>query len=426
MDLSPPAPLFNPATAERALTPWELAGSPLGLLVFLPYIPFVLWAARRAPCAALYASGVIWVAGTAGPMSAAVLIVWMALALGWVELLAALRSRGVLTRSPQIALLWIGLHALVLPLWWQPNWPWYGMLAPWQPSRLAPLHQMGFAYLMLRLLAWGVQRAREHDAARELARLVETLAWLWYVPCMRLGPVMPRETFVQRLRAWRAAPLSDRAALHRRGGLALLGLAGLGATAALLPHVGPNAADFFESPREYPTAALVAVVYLIPLQIYLFLWTYNEIAAFVSYLVGIPVDDNFDCVPRSRSTREFWRRWHITLGAWLRDLIYIPLGGNRGFVPLNYAAVFVYCGVWHGASWSFVAWGLLQALMLTIEHYLMKPLAGVERSRLWTRVCDVAGWLWTMQYQTLAILILADFQYLGSRILPELWSRLVG
>jgi len=69
--------------------------------------------------------------------------------------------------------------------------------------------------------------------------------------------------------------------------------------------------------------------------------------------IGIPVDNNFDWLPRATSVREFWRRWHITLGSWLRDTIYIPLGGNRGVVLLNYAAVFGFCAVWHGPSISF-------------------------------------------------------------------------
>lgn len=415
IELSPPQPLFNPATADAPLTHWELLGGPLGILAFLAYIPFVLAAAKRAPRAALVAGSMLWVAATAGPLALVVLAAWVALALAWIVGLHRCRARGRLSAGGMIAGVWIGLHLLTLPLWWQARWDWYGMV---EPSRLAALHNLGFAYLMLRMIDWGTRWAREPAAA---LRLGDTLAWLWYAPCLRLGPMMRHDQFVAALAVWRPGPVQDWAPLRRRLGGGLLGLLALGAFAFATPRVPLGAADFFSAPQNYSSTALLGLIYLIPLQIYLFLWSYNELAAAAGLALGIAVDDNFDHLPRARSTREFWRRWHITLGAWARDNIFIPLGGSRFFAPLAYGGVFLYIGVWHGASWTLIVWGACQTLMLSIEHYAR---------RWWPALTDrpgavggLLGWLWTMNFQAVVIFVMADFQHGGTRVFAELWRR---
>ena len=113
------------------------------------------------------------------------------------------------------------------------------------------------------------------------------------------------------------------------------------------------------------------------------------------------------------------------MGVWLRKYIYIPLGGNRGLVPLNYLAVFMYCGVWHGASWSFVAWGASQAVALIVQRWwdmLRSRSAGPVRppSKIATVICRLA----TMHYQLATIVIFADFEHVGTRLFPELARRM--
>ena len=91
----------------------------------------------------------------------------------------------------------------------------------------------------------------------------------------------------------------------------------------------------------------------------------------MSLLFGIKLPFNFDAPYKSQSIVEFWRRWHISLSRFLRDYLYIPLGGNRhgeGRRNLNLAATMVLGGLWHGAGVTFVLWGALHGLFLTINH----------------------------------------------------------
>lgn len=419
-----PQPLFNPVTApaDLPLTPAELLASPIGLLLFLPLTPLLRLAARRWPRAALLVGGLIWVVATAGPRTTAVLLAGLVLMSAWVLGLGRLRRRQRVSAGTMVALVWLGLCGLIAPLWWISQWDWYG----WTGSRLPPLHHVGFAYFLLRFIAWGVDLARNPD---DRLRPVETLCWLLYPPCMRLGPVLLRRDFLARFDAWdprAGVPWRD---VSRRLGLCTLGGFGLALVAANLPRIPAGAADFFASPGAYSTGALLRVLYLLPLQIYLMLWTYNELAAGLSRWVGIRVDDNFDWLPRAASVRSFWQRWHVTVGAWLREYIYIPLGGNRGLggrpglVPLNYAAVFGFCAAWHGPSWSFVAWGASQTLALIVQRAWDRAWKRAGRrppaGRAWTLFC----WLLTMNYQAATILMFADFEHLGLRVFAELARR---
>jgi alginate O-acetyltransferase complex protein AlgI len=137
------------------------------------------------------------------------------------------------------------------------------------------------------------------------------------------------------------------------------------------------------------------------------------------------VDNNFDWLPRATSVRDFWRRWHITLGAWLREYLYIPLGGNRRHVYWNYLIVFGYCGIWHGPSWSFLAWGLSQAAALSVQRVwdrLTRRLGWPERpgGPVWI----VLSWLVTMHFQLATVMVFVDFDHLGMRLFGELLHRL--
>jgi len=107
------------------------------------------------------------------------------------------------------------------------------------------------------------------------------------------------------------------------------------------------------------------------LQIYFDFSGYSDMAVGLGKMFGFEFVENFNYPYVSQSIREFWRRWHITLSSWFRDYLYIPLGGNRVSEERNYRnllTVFLLCGLWHGASWTFVVWGLYHGLFLVLER----------------------------------------------------------
>ncbi|MEM9930525.1 MAG: MBOAT family protein [Bacteroidota bacterium] len=115
-------------------------------------------------------------------------------------------------------------------------------------------------------------------------------------------------------------------------------------------------------------------------QIYYDFSGYSDMAIGLGLLFGFRLPENFNFPYASKSIREFWRRWHITLGAWFRDYLYIPLGGSRGSnwqTARNLLIVFVATGIWHGAAWAFLLWGLWHGLFIVLERQRWWPVEHV-------------------------------------------------
>lgn len=104
---------------------------------------------------------------------------------------------------------------------------------------------------------------------------------------------------------------------------------------------------------------------------------YSEMAIGLGRIFGFHFDENFNYPYISKSVTEFWRRWHMSLGTWFRDYVYFPLGGSRvsskGRYILNLFIVWFLTGVWHGAGWNFIAWGMLSFVMLVLEKFVVHP-----------------------------------------------------
>ncbi|MCR5591891.1 MAG: MBOAT family protein [Lachnospiraceae bacterium] len=144
-------------------------------------------------------------------------------------------------------------------------------------------------------------------------------------------------------------------------------------------------------------AWLGAVLYT--LQIYFDFAGYTDMAIGLGRLFGIPICENFNYPYISKSITEFWRRWHISLSNWFRDYLYIPLGGNRrGNVYVNLLVVFLATGIWHGAAWGFIVWGLWHGLFMLIERALKGKKAPI---RLPSAISSLMKWGYTMLAVTL-------------------------
>lgn len=145
------------------------------------------------------------------------------------------------------------------------------------------------------------------------------------------------------------------------------------------------------------TAWLGAFAYMF--QIYFDFSGYSDMAIGLGKMLGFEFNMNFNYPYVSKSITEFWRRWHISLSSWFRDYVYIPLGGNRVSKIKhirNLLIVWFLTGLWHGAAWNFVAWGLYYGVILIIEKYLLSPvldrLPDVVR-HIYSIVLVVIGWV---------------------------------
>jgi len=144
---------------------------------------------------------------------------------------------------------------------------------------------------------------------------------------------------------------------------------------AIADSVAPYVNGAFDDPSGHSGAFLLLSVYLFAIQIYGDFSGYSDIARGVSRILGIDLVINFKQPYLSRNITEFWRRWHISLSSWLRDYLYIPLGGNRAGDWKTYRNLMVTMllgGLWHGASWNFVIWGGLHGLYLAGHKFLRR------------------------------------------------------
>ncbi len=135
----------------------------------------------------------------------------------------------------------------------------------------------------------------------------------------------------------------------------------------------------FETPEHFSSVEVLAGVYGYALQIYLDFSAYSDIAIGSALVLGMTLPENFRTPYRSANLQEFWRRWHISLSTWLRDYLYIALGGNRGAewrTYLNLSLTMLLGGLWHGASWAFIVWGGLHGFGLAITRYFQRATAG--------------------------------------------------
>ncbi len=130
----------------------------------------------------------------------------------------------------------------------------------------------------------------------------------------------------------------------------------------------------YKAPQSFDGTIVALATVFYSFEIYCDFSGYSAIAIGAARIMGIDVMDNFDTPYMSKSVAEFWRRWHISLSSWLRDYLYIPLGGNRkGYVRklINIFIVFAVSGLWHGAAWRFVVWGILHGMYQIIGSILM-------------------------------------------------------
>ena len=220
---------------------------------------------------------------------------------------------------------------------------------------------------------------------------VDYLFFLSFFPCLVAGPIVRACDFMPQLQ--RNKPAS-RSMIY--GGLWLIML-GVLKKAVFADYIAQYNNIAFGNPAGYTGFELLMAVLGFTMQIYCDFSGYSDMAIGLGSIMGFDLGINFNYPYRSLNVTEFWHRWHITLSQWLRDYVYIPLGGNRkGTVRqhFNLMVTMLLGGLWHGAAWTFVVWGAGHGVALCV-HKLCKPWLDKIES---TRATRMVSWFITFSF----------------------------
>ncbi len=226
---------------------------------------------------------------------------------------------------------------------------------------------IGISFYTFQTLSYTIDVYRGDAAVqRSFVRLATYVALF---PQLIAGPIV-RYTDVERALSEREHGVEKFAAGVTRF------VAGLGKKVLIADLLGALAVSVYDA-QPVSVAGYWTYALAISLQLYFDFSGYSDMAIGLGRMFGFDFPENFNYPYISRSISEFWRRWHISLGSWFRDYVYIPLGGNRvSFLRWlrNVLVVWMLTGLWHGAAWTFVAWGLYFALFLVLERLFLGKL----------------------------------------------------
>ena len=248
---------------------------------------------------------------------------------------------------------------------------------------------LGISFYTFQILSYVLDVYRERVPVQRSLLVLGTYIVLF--PQLVAGPIVRYEEIRAQLAQRRESPEDFTAGLRR---FAL----GLGKKVILANAMAAIADPIFDAPALPPgTVWLGLLAYT--LQIYFDFSGYSDMAIGMGRFFGFRFSENFNHPYAASSVTDFWRRWHISLSTWFRDYVYIPLGGNRrgtGRTILNLLIVWTLTGLWHGASWNFLLWGLYYGLLLILEKYLLDR--WLSRWPAWLRRIPVLlavmiGWL---------------------------------
>jgi alginate O-acetyltransferase complex protein AlgI len=253
----------------------------------------------------------------------------------------------------------------------------------------------------------------------EPARLIDVAIYLSFFPHLVAGPIVRAREFLPQLVKPR-----DPTRVAVSSGIALIAL-GLVKKVVIADYLGRTIVDpVFGVPQAYHAPDVLMAGYAYAAQIYCDFSGYTDMAIGLALLMGFVFPQNFNSPYRATGFRDFWRRWHMTLSRFLRDFLYIPLGGSRGTRLTTYRNLMITMvlgGLWHGAAWTFVLWGAFHGAGLVIEH----ALGGRIKTPGWVRWIVtfhliVLGWvLFRSEGVDLAGTFLSR---LGSPGSPTLWK----
>lgn len=261
--------------------------------------------------------------------------------------------------------LWIGIIPVLIPLCF---FKYYNFFIPIGNPALSFIMPLGISYYTFKVISYiadiySCKRCPESS-------LVTYSIYVSFFPQIICGPISRSDNITKQINDLHtpSAQMLENASM--------LILSGLFKKLVIADRLDPYVNTIFSNPSVYPPLALWIAAFFYTIQIYCDFAGYSEIAIGVSNLLGIKCVSNFNLPYFSYSIKDFWRRWHISLSSWLKDYIYIPLGGNRkGIINkcFNILITFFVSGLWHGTGLNYICWGLFHGIFNLIS--VKKPLS---------------------------------------------------
>jgi alginate O-acetyltransferase complex protein AlgI len=259
-----------------------------------------------------------------------------------------------------------------------------------QFSHFNILLPVGISFIIFEVMSYTIDIYRRENKAVSFFDLALLVA---FFPHLIAGPILKPMQFLPQL---------TRDIVIRREniqwGLQLF-LVGLAKKVLVADRMALFVDPVFQHPAAYDTATVWLAVIAYAVQIYCDFSGYSDMAIGSAKMMGFDIPVNFDFPYISKNITEFWRRWHISLSTWLREYLYIPLGGNRlGNVRtyINLMLVMLLGGLWHGASWNFVVWGGLHGVALAVHRFFSRR--GNKKAQPRFSLGILAGWLLTFVF----------------------------
>ena len=224
--------------------------------------------------------------------------------------------------------------------------------------------------------------------------VLDVCCFIGFFPQMVAGPIVRAVLFLPQL-----ATARKFANVDVRGALVLF-LTGFIKKACIADSVAPISDRYFANPEHFTAAGAWIGVLCYAIQIYCDFSGYTDMAIATARLLGYELTINFNFPYFAGNISDFWHRWHISLSTWLRDYLYIPLGGSRGprwFIYRNITITMILGGLWHGGAWTFVVWGTLHGVALVVHREWSR-----SAPAQWQRLVRPVAWLLTIYWVCLA------------------------
>lgn len=263
---------------------------------------------------------------------------------------------------------------------------------------------IGISFYTFQTISYTVDIYR--DKLEPSKSLLEFAIFVSFFPQLVAGPILRAKDFLPQLRE-KIENVSSRGLRqvivtnsNLKFGITLM-MVGFLKKMFFADNIAPLVNQIFEFPMQADSFTIILGAIAFGVQIYGDFSGYSDIAIGAAFILGFKIPKNFNRPYFASSPSDYWKRWHISLSSWLRDYLYIPLGGNRksnGRTYFNLITVMFLGGLWHGASWNFVGWGLLHGLYLVIEKMILTIFPSVKTNKIFkTRLAKILSIL-LMQY----------------------------